>query len=50
MIAIGTFDIDLSSAPLTEPDKIHLRLNQSKDECDTRVEWFGTECRPWRGS
>jgi len=36
MIATGTFDIDLSSAPLTEPDKIHLRLNQSKDECDPR--------------
>jgi putative transposase len=33
MIAIGTFDIDISSAPLTEPEKIHLRLNQPKDEC-----------------
>lgn len=34
MIATGTFDIDLSSAPLTEPDKIHLRLNQREDECE----------------
>jgi putative transposase len=33
MIAIGAFDIDISSAPLTEPEKIHLRLNQPKDEC-----------------
>ena len=33
MIAIGTFDIDISSAPLTEPEKIRLRLNQPKDEC-----------------
>ena len=32
MIAIGTLDIDLSSAPLTEPDKIHLHLNRPNDE------------------
>jgi len=32
MIAIGTLDIDFSSAPLTEPDKIHLHLHQPNDE------------------
>jgi transposase InsO family protein len=33
MIANGIFDIDLSSVPLTEPDKVHIRLNQPKDKC-----------------
>jgi transposase InsO family protein len=28
MIAVGPLDTDLSSAPLTEPDKVHVQLNQ----------------------
>ena len=26
MVALGTLDVDLSAAPLTEPDKVHVRL------------------------
>ena len=28
MVAVGTLDVDLAAAPLTEPDKVHVRLNR----------------------
>ena len=46
MVAMGTFDIDLSAVPLTEPDKVQIRLTQPKDECVSASNGSGPNAGP----